>query len=109
MTIKLPRDAKGKRPDFFPAEPAADRLLTMVMALAGELAVVRERLDTIERLAAEKDLITNADIEAYEPSITVLEEREASRQQFLDRLFQVLNDEMNAPDPANPPADSPGK
>ena len=50
--IKMSRHAKGKRPVFFPDEPAADRLMTMLMALVTEVAVMRERLDTVESLAA---------------------------------------------------------
>ena len=47
--------AKGRRPYFFD-DPAVDKLLAMTMALAGELAVTRERLDTVERILAEKGL-----------------------------------------------------
>ena len=103
MNIHLPRSAKGKRPKFFAAEPAADRLLTMVMSLAGEVSVLRERLDTIECLATDKGLMTAAEIEAYEPSIADQERREAWRQNFLDRLFQVLTDEVNEAAPAAGP------
>ena len=41
--------AKGARPKYF-EDPATDRLLSIVMALAGEVAVVKERLDSVERL-----------------------------------------------------------
>ena len=102
MDIKLPRNAKGDRPTFFRNEPAADRLLTMVIGLAGELAVVRERLDTIERLNAEKGVFTAADIESYAPPLDVQEQREQWRQDFLDRLFRVL-DEESAPQSSNGP------
>lgn len=98
MDIKLPRDAKGPRPKFFADEPAADRLLTMVMTLAGELAVIRERLDTVERLAAQKGLLSDVEIDAFEPSIEVQEDREAWRQQYLDRLFRVLSDDAGSAD-----------
>lgn len=43
--ITLQRKAKGKRPYYF-ANPDVDRLLSMVMALTGELSVTRDRLDT---------------------------------------------------------------
>ena len=35
--------AKGARPKYFD-DPAIDRLLSIVMALAGEVAVVKDRL-----------------------------------------------------------------
>ena len=40
-----PLAAKGRRPQFLD-DPDSDRLLAMIMALTGELAVLRERLDT---------------------------------------------------------------
>ena len=43
--------ANGKRPYFFD-NPDIDRLIAIVLAMAGELAVARERLDTVERLLA---------------------------------------------------------
>ena len=104
MDIKRPRHAKGDRPTFFNQEPAAERLLAMVIALAGELAVLRERLDTIERLGADKALFSLDDIEAYEPPLDVQERREQWCQDYLDRLFRVLDDEAES----MPPAAGPG-
>ena len=92
--IKMQRHAKGKRPAFFPDEPGADRLMTMLMAVVTEVAVLRERLDTFERLAEEKGSVSRADIEAYEPDLAAREEREAWRQQYMDRVLQVLADEV---------------
>ena len=39
--------AKGKRPSYF-EDPATDRILSMLMALVGEVAVLRERLDALD-------------------------------------------------------------
>ena len=58
--------AKGKRPAYF-EDPAIDRTLSIVMAIAGEMAVLRERVDTIERLLDAKGTINRDDIEAYVP------------------------------------------
>ena len=38
---------KGKRPYFFD-DPAVERVLNITMAVASELAVARERVDTLE-------------------------------------------------------------
>ena len=92
--LKLPRHARGERPAFFPAEPAADRLLSMVLTLATELAVVRERLDTVERITAARGMDLAGEIDAYEPPIGVREAREAWRQAFLDRLLKMLDDDV---------------
>jgi DNA-binding transcriptional ArsR family regulator len=45
----LKRKAKGERPYFFD-DPNVDRVVSMVMGLAGEVAVLHDRLDTLERL-----------------------------------------------------------
>ena len=39
-------------------------MLSMLMGLAGEVSVMRDRLDTVERLAEEKGVFGQADIEA---------------------------------------------
>jgi hypothetical protein len=90
----MSRHAKGKRPDFMPDEPGAQRLLSMVMALVTEVAVLRERLDTVEHIASEKGVLTQADIENFEPSLAQREAREAWRQSYLDRVLHVLSDEV---------------
>ena len=46
-SIELRRAAKGGRPRYFP-DPASDRILAVVIALAGEVSMLRDRLTTIE-------------------------------------------------------------
>jgi hypothetical protein len=70
--------AKGKRPQYFD-DPATDRILSIVMAVAGEVAVLRERLDTVERLLEAKGSISRADIEAYVPDRAGCSTRPISR------------------------------
>ena len=56
----MAKKAKGKKPTFF-ADPQVDKLMAIVMALAGEVSVLRERLDTVERLAENKGLLSARD------------------------------------------------
>ena len=84
------RFAKGRRP-FFMTDPDVDRLLAIVTALTAELSVVRERLDTAERLAERGLPATPANIEAYEPEPVVETAREAVRSAMLDRVFRILS------------------
>ncbi len=76
----MAKKAKGKKPTFF-ADPQVDKLMAIVMALAGEASVLRERLDTVERLVESKGLLTRQEIEAYRPTEQVAEEREHWRSQ----------------------------
>lgn len=85
---QLERNARGKRPHFYEA-PGMDEAMSMIMVLANELSVVRDRLDTVERVAAAKGVVLEDEIEAYEPDQAVLEARELRRQDFLTRLFYL--------------------
>jgi hypothetical protein len=86
---------KGKRP-YFLEERDTERLMTIVMALAQEVAVMRERLDTIERLLQKNDVITRADIEKFKPSKAEAQERGAWTQEFLARILRTLQQEQEA-------------
>ena len=90
--LKAIRDAKGKRPHFYDA-PGLDQAMSMILVLASELMTMRDRLDTVERVAAAKDVMLEADIEAYQPDQSVLEAREERRQQFLARLYYLARKE----------------
>lgn len=86
---------RGKRPYFF-AERDTERLMTIVMALAQEVAVMRERMDTIERLLDKNDVITRKDIETFKPSKAEAQERGAWTQEFLARILRILQQEQEA-------------
>ena len=81
------------RPHFFD-DPAVDKLLAMTMALLGEVCVLRDRLDTHERLAAERGSFSGADIDAYEPDAEALAARQGRRQACIDRVLHVLTEEV---------------
>jgi predicted nucleic acid-binding Zn-ribbon protein len=88
------KTAKGKRPVYLD-DPQIDQLLTIVMALTGELSVQRERLDTIERLLAAKGILSAAEIDAYEPAEEVAKEREHWRAEYIARVLRVLQEPLN--------------
>ena len=83
------RVARGRQPQFF-EDPSIDKLLAMIVALAGEMSVLGERLDTHERLAEAGLVATPEAIENYEPSATTEDQREASRAAMLSRVFRVI-------------------
>ncbi len=90
----MARRAKGKRPTFFD-DPQIDAVVAIVMALAGEVAVLRERLDTIERLVEARGLFTGQELEAYQPDAAVAAEREKWRAEFIERVLRVVHDELD--------------
>lgn len=87
------RRAKGKRPTFFD-DPQIDKLLGIVMALAGEVSVLRERLDTVERLAEAEGLFRRAEVDAYQPDEAAAAEREAWRAEYIERVLRVVHQEL---------------
>ena len=86
---------KGKRP-YFLEDRDAERVLAIVMTLAQEVAVMRERLDTIERLLERKKTISRKDIEAFAPSKAEAAARGAWTQEYLARLLRPLQQEREA-------------
>ena len=87
--VTLQRKAKGKRPFYF-SDPDVDRLLSMIMALTGELSVTRDRLDTLERVAAVKGLFSGDDIEGYELSDADMEARAARHQSLFQEVTRII-------------------
>ncbi|MEE2983560.1 MAG: hypothetical protein VX929_09720 [Pseudomonadota bacterium] len=94
-TSRLKRKARGERPYFFD-DPNVDKVVSMVMGLAGEVAVARDRLDTIERLLETKGLLKRAEIEAYEPTAVVMAERAAWRESFLGEILRIVEIDLDA-------------
>ena len=87
--------AKGKRPSYF-EDPAIDRTLSIVMALVGEVSVLRERMDTVERLLDAKGTISRADIEAYEPDRAAGHERGHQTREFIHRVRRGVQQDLQA-------------
>jgi len=87
--------ARGKRP-YFLENPEVERVLSITMAVAGELAVLRQRLDTVEELLAEKGSITKADIEAFTPDAEQAKARGRWNQEYLARILRIVQQEREA-------------
>ncbi len=88
------KDSRGKRPAFYAAE-GIDNLTSMVMVLASELTVLRDRLDAAERVARASGIDLAAGIESLELDEDALRSRESWRQDFFDRLFYLARKEAN--------------
>ena len=87
--------AKGGRPLFLET-PALDDLLAIVVALAQEVAVLRERTDTVERLLVQKGVLGSEDIEKFKPDRSVDLMREQWRQDYLGRIFRAVKERAEA-------------
>jgi len=87
----MAKTAKGKRPVYL-ENPQVDKLLAMVMALTGEVSVLRDRLDTIERLLEVKGILSASEIEGYQPDDKVINEREKWRGEYIARVLRVVQE-----------------
>ncbi|MCC2976537.1 hypothetical protein LK533_07595 [Sphingomonas sp. PL-96] len=86
------RSAKGKRPSFYDT-PGLDQMMSMIMVLAGEVSVLADQIDLMQRVAGSKGLDLAEGMKTIELSQEALEEREARRQAMLDRLFYLMRKE----------------
>ena len=83
-------DDAAARPEqtFFP-DPAVDRVLGVVMALATEVYVLRDRNRALEVQLATRGLIDGAALDA-EPDAAALAAARADRDAFVQHLMQPL-------------------
>ena len=85
--VPLARTSKGRKPQYF-ADPATDKLLSMVLALTQELSVARDRIDTLERLLDRAGILAAATVEDYLPTAEEASERGERRAGMLRRIFR---------------------
>lgn len=70
--------------------PGEERLLAITAALASELAVTRERLDTLERLCEAAGVLKPNAIEQFTPNPEQTKERDGLRKGIISRVFRPL-------------------
>ncbi|NRA30813.1 MAG: hypothetical protein HRU11_11200 [Parvularculaceae bacterium] len=87
--------AKGKRPWFFD-NPDTERVMNITLALMQEVAVMRERLDTVERLLERDGSVTREAIETFEPTKPEANERGAMMQEYIARCLRILQQDREA-------------
>ncbi len=88
---------------FFP-DPNVDRVLGVVMELAGEVYVLRDRLRRLETLLEERGSLTRADLDAFQPSAKQRSAWLAERDAFIARVLAPMAAEADSPAPAFEPA-----
>lgn len=91
--VELQKKARGERPRYF-QDPAVEKLLSITLALAGEVAVLRDRLDSVERLSAAGRPFGPDEVDAYSPDSDVRAARDQWRDRFLDIVLRIVHQEM---------------
>jgi hypothetical protein len=87
---RIPRVAKGQRQQHF-GDPDIDTLVGVVVSLVGEVSVLRDRVETLERALEERGVVTRAAVAArpWSPEETL--ERAASRAAYLERVLRAVS------------------
>ena len=88
---------------FFP-DPNVDRVLGVVMELAAEVYVLRERLETLEAMLERGGTIARAELEEYQPSDDERTQRLVARDALIARILAPMTAEADSPAPPFQPA-----
>ncbi len=83
------RAAAGEAP-VFTGDARLEKLLGITLSLATELAVTRERLDTVERLLERAGLVDQESVERFTPDDAEAAARNRLHEDYLARIFRVL-------------------
>lgn len=84
----------GKRPFFLDEE--VETVLAITMAVVQELAVTRQRADTLERLLEAKGLVTREEIERFAPGPDATVERALANQEYIARVLRIVQQRSEA-------------
>ncbi len=84
----------GKRPYFM--TPEIERVLAITMAVAQELAVSRQRVDTLERILKSKGYIADTEIDSFVPDHVASAERAVWTQEYISRILRIVQQENEA-------------
>ena len=93
--IQAGTKAKGKRPYFF-SDQDVEKVMSITMAVAQELAVARQRIDTLERLLEQKGVLARDEIEGFAPDAEATRERSGWHQEYIARILRIIQQEREA-------------
>jgi hypothetical protein len=88
---------------FYP-DPNVDRVLGVVMELAAEVWVLRDRLTAMEQLLDRAGVLATADLESYAPTEAERTKRLAERDALIARILAPMTAQSDSPAPPFQPA-----
>jgi hypothetical protein len=86
----------GRRPWFLDED--VETVLAITLAVSQELVVARQRVDTLERLLEEKDILSRQEIDSYAPDKGVAAERGIWTQEYIARVLRILQQKAEGGD-----------
>ena len=73
--------------DYFLDDPNLDKVLKVVMALAREAYVTRDRMALIERKLNEQGILSTEQLDAFQPTAEEQQQIEKDRDEFIAALL----------------------
>ncbi|WP_330704785.1 hypothetical protein [Novosphingobium resinovorum] len=93
--IALLKRQAARRPEFF-SESGLDQMFSLVMELAAEVWVLRERVFAIESVTGAEDGAMAARVAAWQPSVQEAATLAEMRHAMLQNLFRTIDTGMPA-------------
>lgn len=84
---------KGKRPAYF-KDTMAENHFSITMSVVAELAVARERIDSLERILISKGLLSKDEIERFIPDEQAAQDRQLAQVEYSTRIFRSMQQHL---------------
>ena len=68
--------------------------MAMIMTLTQEISVLRDRIDTLEYMLENKDIISNKDFDEFVPSDDLETTRKNRRHELLERVLLPIKKDL---------------
>ena len=91
-----PRVPKGARPVYL-RDADCERLLSMTLALAAEVSVLGEELDTLRETVIGARLLERGAVERFLPDEAGAARRTARRRALIQRLLRIVLEDLDGP------------
>lgn len=82
--------AEGQPEQTFFTDPALDRAVAMIMTLAAELHVVKDRLRALEVMLAQRHVLEGGALDSYVPDATERARLETERTAYVRELMRCV-------------------
>lgn len=86
----MPETADPAPEQIFFADPALDRAVAMIMTLAAELYVVKDRMRAMEVLLRQRGALEDGALDHYEPDAAERARIDAERRTYVAALMQCV-------------------
>ena len=86
------KTAKRDEPELQLFEDAStDRMAQMLLVMAAELHVLRDRVKCMEFLLSERGVLTSSQLDAFSPNADQAQVLQTERDAFVSHLFEVMD------------------